>query len=119
MKTWPLSSVAAVLLLAGCAAPRPLVDMKGVDPARYEADLAECQKYAEQVGGPGAGAAAGAVIGGAIGYGVGRAVGASDPSAAGRGGAVLGGAKGAGQGARSKHEVVSKCLTGRGYKVLN
>jgi hypothetical protein len=32
---------------------------------------------------------------------------------------VVGGAKGAGKGARSRHEVVSKCLAGRGYKVLN
>jgi len=26
---------------------------------------------------------------------------------------------GGGKGARSRHEVVSKCLAGRGYKVLN
>lgn len=118
MKTWLLCSL-CILILAGCAARKPLVDMKGVDQAQYETDLAECEKYAEQVGGPGAGAAGGAVIGGAIGYGVGRAVGVRDPSAIGRGGAVAGGAKGAGKGARNRHEVVSKCLTGRGYKVLN
>jgi outer membrane lipoprotein SlyB len=119
MKTWLLSSVMVVVLLGGCAARKPLVDMKGVDPVQYEADLADCQKYAAQVGGAGAGAAGGALIGGAIGYGLGRAVGANDPSAAGRGGAVLGGASGAGKGARNRQEVVSKCLTGRGYKVLN
>jgi hypothetical protein len=117
MRTWLLFSL--VFLAAGCAARKPLVDMKGVDKAQYEADLAECQQYAEQAPGPGGGAAGGAVVGGAIGYGVGRAVGVRDPSAIGRGGAVAGGAKGAGKGARTRHEVVAKCLTGRGYKVLN
>jgi outer membrane lipoprotein SlyB len=117
MRTWLLFSV--ILVLSGCAARKPLVDMKGVDPLQYEADLAECEKYAEQAPGPGGGAAGGALIGGAIGYGVGRAVGARDPSAVGRGGVVVGGAKGAGKGAQTRKEVVSKCLTGRGYKVLN
>ena len=114
MRTWLLFSL--VFLLAGCAARKPLVDMKGVDAAQYQADLAECEKYAEQAPGPGGGAAGGAVIGGAIGYGVGRAVGVRDPS---RGGAVAGGARGAGKGAQTRRQVVSNCLTGRGYKVLN
>jgi len=118
MKTWLLCSL-ALLLLGGCAARKPLVDMKGVDPVQYQADLAECEKYAEQAPGPGGGAAGGAIFGGAIGYGVGRAVGVRDPSAVGRGGVVVGGARGAGKGAQTRKEVVSKCLTGRGYKVLN
>ena len=46
-------------------------------------------------------------------------MGVRDPSAVGRGGVVVGGAKGAGKGAQTRKEVVSKCLTGRGYKVLN
>ncbi len=117
MRTWLLFSL--VFLLAGCAARKPLVDMKGVDAAQYQADLAECEKYAEQAPGLGGGAAGGAVIGGAIGYGVGRAVGVRDPSAIGRGGAVAGGARGAGKGAQTRRQVVSNCLTGRGYKVLN
>jgi outer membrane lipoprotein SlyB len=47
-----------VLLLGACAGAdvRPIVDMKGVNEARYENDLAECQNYAK---------GAGAVIGGA------------------------------------------------------
>ncbi|NCX41364.1 MAG: glycine zipper family protein, partial [Burkholderiaceae bacterium] len=38
-----------VLLLAACAGAdvRPIVDMKGVNEARYENDLAECQNYAK------------------------------------------------------------------------
>ena len=117
MRTWLLFSV--TVLLAGCAARKPLVDMKGVDEAQYRVDLAECEQYAEQAPGPGGGAAGGAIIGGAIGYGIGRAVGMNDPSALGRGGVVAGGARGAGRGAQTRKQVVSKCLSGRGYKVLN
>jgi hypothetical protein len=104
---------------SGCASRRPVVDMKGVDQAKYEADLADCRKYAEEVGGAGGGAVAGAAVGAGVGYAVGRAVGARNPSAPARGGAVVGGAKGAAGGARNRHAVVSRCLAGRGYSVLN
>jgi hypothetical protein len=117
MRTWLLFSV--VVLLAGCAARKPIVDMKGVDEAQYQADLAECEEYAKQAPGPGGGAAGGAIIGAGVGYVLGQAVGSRDPSAVGRGGAVVGGARGAGRGARERHQVVANCLKGRGYRVLN
>jgi hypothetical protein len=110
----------ALVLASGCASRRgPVVDMKGVDHAKYQADLAECEKYGEQVAGAGGGAVAGTAVGAGLGYAVGRAVGVRDPSAAARGGAVAGGARGAAGGAKNRHSVVSKCLAGRGYKVLN
>lgn len=112
--------VLMLIIASGCASRRgPIVDMKGVDHAKYEQDLSECQKYADQAMGAGGGAVVGAAIGAGIGYAAGRAVGARDPSAVGRGGAVVGGAKGAAGGARNRHSVVSKCLAGRGYNVLN
>ena len=37
-----------VSLLAGCAST-PIVDQAGVDQEAYEADLKECQYYADQV----------------------------------------------------------------------
>jgi hypothetical protein len=37
-----------LLLLLGCATT-PIVDQAGVDPEGYEADLKECQYYADQV----------------------------------------------------------------------
>jgi outer membrane lipoprotein SlyB len=117
MKTWLLCS--ALLLAAGCAARSPIVDMKGVDEQRYQADLAECREYAKQAPGAGGGAAGGALVGAGVGYVLGQAVGARDPSAIGRGGAVVGGAKGAGRGAQSRRQVVANCLKGRGYKVLD
>ncbi|WP_234409808.1 glycine zipper family protein [Polynucleobacter acidiphobus] len=111
------------LLLTACAGAdvRPIVDMKGVNEARYEKDLAECQNYAKEASSMGStaakGAGAGAVVGGLLGLvtggnttGIVQAAGA---------GAVIGGAGGAYKGNESQEAIVKKCLAGRGYKVLN
>lgn len=121
--------IAAVCLcmLAGCATNRgmgdqyrPIVDMKNVEPGKFETDLAECQAYARETAGAGQGAAAGA-IGGAL-------LGALLQAAAGGGysrnrgaavGAVAGGASGAAAGERNQRSVTMRCLQGRGYNVLN
>ena len=110
-----------VLMLAGCGAHRPVIDPKtSAHPERYETDLSECQQLAEQAPGAGSGAAGGAAIGAAIGAGVAVASGhkASAGQAAG-GAAVLGGAKGAGSGTQERRHMVSNCMKGRGYAVLN
>jgi len=113
-----------VLITAvGCAGAdvRPLVDMKGVNEAAYEKDLQECQAYAKDHSGMGEtaakGAGAGAVVGGLLGLvtgsnktGIIQAAGA---------GAVIGGAGGAFSGNQAQEAVVKRCLSGRGYKVLN
>lgn len=110
-----------VLLLAGCAPHRPVVDPKmSAHPERYESDLAECQQLSQQTPGGGGGAAGGAVVGAALGAGV--AVATGHKSLAGQaagGGAVIGGAKGAGAGARERRQIVSNCMKGRGHAVLN
>ena len=97
-----------------------IIDRKGVDMARYAADLAECELYAEDVrSGEKAvrGAASGAVVGGAIG---GIAGDSSEAAARGAGvGAVTGGARGLAEGERTRVRVVKQCLRGRGYRVLN
>ena len=117
------SAVIATLLLAGCSSD-PIVDMKGVDEARYEADLAECREYANQVG-VGGNAAGGAVAGGAAGAAVGAAVGAvtGNPGRGAAVGAAGGGTSGAvggtARGAAKKERVVRNCLRGRGYRVLD
>ena len=65
-----LSPFSGAVLLTACAGAevRPIVDMKGVNEARYEKDLAECQEYVKEASGMGGtaaeGAGAGAVIGG-------------------------------------------------------
>jgi hypothetical protein len=105
------------LLLAGCAAnPDPIVDMQGVDPVRYQQDLADCKTYKDQIRtevGVAKGAAGGAAVGGAIGAITGDA-------AQGAGvGAVAGGAESARLNEREKQRVVKNCMRGRGYRVLN
>ena len=111
------------LLLAGCAGrERPpggvIVDMKGVDRAQYQADLTECEQYADQVdvaGQAAAGAVGGAVVGGLIGAVV-------DDAAPGRGaavGGIAGGATGTVKGIEERQVVIKNCLRNRGYAVLN
>lgn len=109
--------VAVVGVLAACSgASGPIIDTKGVDMARYERDKAECEAYATQVStgqAVGRGAAGGAAVGAAIG---------AITGSAGRGagiGAVTGGAESARISDREKANVVSNCLRGRGYRVLN
>ena len=48
-----LSLISGAVLLTACAGAevRPIVDMNGVNEARYEKDLAECQDYAKQATG--------------------------------------------------------------------
>ncbi len=121
-KLFTLSLIALVSLL-GCAGAdvRPIVDMKGVNESAYENDLKDCQTIAQQQSGMGStaakGAGAGAVVGGLLGLvtggnttGIVQAAGA---------GAVIGGAGGAYSGNQSQESVVKRCLSGRGYKVLN
>uniref|UniRef100_B1XTT2 Glycine zipper family protein n=1 Tax=Polynucleobacter necessarius subsp. necessarius (strain STIR1) TaxID=452638 RepID=B1XTT2_POLNS len=117
-----LSSI-VVAIAVGCAGAnvRPLVDMKSVNESAYEKDLSECQAYAQQQSGMGEkaakGAGAGAVVGGLLGLvtggnktGIVQAAGA---------GAVIGAAGGAFTGDQAQEAVVKRCLSGRGYKVLN
>jgi hypothetical protein len=65
-----LSPISGAVLLTACAGAevRPIVEMNGVNEARYEKDLAECQEYVKEASGMGGtaaeGAGAGAVIGG-------------------------------------------------------
>lgn len=121
-KLFTVSCITFVSLL-GCAGAdvRPLVDMKGVNQSAYESDLKDCQAYAKDQSGMGEtaakGAGAGAVVGGLLGLvtggnktGIVQAAGA---------GAVIGGAGGAFTGNQAQEAVVKRCLSGRGYKVLN
>jgi outer membrane lipoprotein SlyB len=103
--------------VAGCAAhPGPIVDMKGVNVAQYEEDLAQCESYGDEVKieqGVAKGAATGAVIGGVVG-----AIGGNAGRSAGYG-AAAGGTKSGVRNQREKEQVVKRCMGGRGYRVLN
>lgn len=113
------------LLLTSCSSiedltgNNPIIDTQGVNLARYEADLLQCQNYADEVAiaqKAGSGAVTGAVVGGVFG----AVVGNSDTAKKGAGiGAVGGGARGVGEGIRERERVIKRCLIGRGYRVLN
>ena len=108
---------------AGCTTSslpgRPIVDMKGVNSAAYQTDLAECHEYAKEVEAGkqvAIGAVAGAAVGGLMGASGGNGEAARRSAGA---GATYGGAR---SGVRALHEsnkVVRNCLRNRGYKVLN
>ena len=118
--TAPFRGTLAVLLavaLAACAAHRdPIVDMRGVDPDALAQDWDECEAYSQEVSvgeGVARGSAAGAAIGaiaGAINDDVER--GAAN-------GALYGGAVSGLDADRDKQMVFKRCLSGRGYRVLN
>ena len=115
------------LAMTGCATGRgfgktyqPIVDMKGEDLGKYNANLAECQQqYAQQVS-AGKSAVAGAAVGAALGLAIG-AIFHVRPRFMGNlagTGAVSGGLS-AGVAAQDKQEtIIMRCLQGRGYRVL-
>lgn len=117
--------LAPLLLLASCGSledlsgNNPIIDTQGVNIASYNADLAQCEDYADEVAlaqKAGAGAVSGAVVGGVVG----AVVGNSSTTQRGAGiGAVAGGARGVGEGIRERERVIKRCLIGRGYRVLN
>ncbi|HEX7007511.1 MAG TPA: glycine zipper family protein [Alphaproteobacteria bacterium] len=116
-------SVVALALAACARSYEPIVDMKGVDQARYQQDLAECRAYAEQVS-PAGEAAAGGLLGAGVGAALGAIVGAfgggaGSGAALGAGvGGVGGAASGGLRGASGQKQVIKNCLSRRGYAVL-
>lgn len=113
----------SAIFLTACAGAnvRPVVDMKDMDAAKYEIDLADCQNYATQKSGlteTGSKAAiGGAAIGALLGL-VGGGNGSNIAQGAGIG-AIIAGAGGAYTGNKAQEDIVKNCLRGRGYKVLD
>jgi len=106
------------LALAGCATYQPIVDTKGVDMNQYNADLRECQAYAEQVS-PGNHAVAGAVGGAVLGAVIGALIGGRQGANYGAGVyGVTGAAAGGAEGAQAQRGIILRCMTGRGYRAL-
>jgi outer membrane lipoprotein SlyB len=115
------TGILLVVCLTGCATVpsyNPVIDMRGVDQARYEADLTDCRQYAAQVS-PGRSAVAGAVAVSMFGALLGAATGDRELTRyEARTGAVQGAAAGAAAGLAEQHTILLNCLTGRGYAVL-
>lgn len=113
-----LTFIAILAILSGCANYRPLIDNQGVDLNQYERDLQSCQQYAEQVS-PGTHALVGAALGAGLSAILATVAGGGyDRGASTRVGAVLGAASGAGHGAEAQVDIIRRCLSGRGYQVL-
>jgi outer membrane lipoprotein SlyB len=113
--------VVAALFLSGCAGVasyRPIVDLKGVERVKYQADLEDCKDYGERVN-PYEKGFIGATLG-AVGGLFGNVV--LGKSIISQGNIVIGSGAGAvygaGKGMLSQKGVVDTCLVGRGYKVL-
>lgn len=111
------------LLLSACKT-MPVIDTKGVNMAKYNDDLIECQRFADNISvsdksvqtgitAAAVGAALGAILGGIYGdAGAGAAYGAASYG-------VTGAAYGAVDARNTKEGIVKRCMSGRGYKVLN
>ena len=94
-----------------------IVDTKGVDMSSYQADLADCEHFAQEVpvvekavAEAAVHAAVGAVIGSVV-----RRQSSGDGVAV---GAVLGAVSGTSHGLEEQRAVVRNCMRGRGYRVL-
>lgn len=101
------------------ASYRPIIDSRGIDFNRYEADLKDCQQYALQTAGAAESAAAGAVAGAALGAVLAAAAGSRySRNQSARVGAVGGAVGAAAEGENNQRNIIRKCLAGRGYSVL-
>ena len=114
----------AAVMLAGCATTganyTPVVDMQGRDTATYALDLRDCQQYAATQPSAGDAAIGGAIIGALFGV-------ALLAAGGGRGGwgnemagvgALAGGVQAANAAENGQRAIVSRCLAGRGWSVL-
>ena len=112
-----VSSILLGILAGACAShPEPIIDMQGVDESALAADWSDCAAYSEEViiaKGAARGATGGAVAGAAAG-----AIGGDVAAGAGYG-AIWGATRSTTDGAREKQRVFKRCLSGRGYRVLN
>ena len=124
--------VAVAMFVSGCASgPRgspgsgwgseyvPIIDIQGVDQAKYGVDLAECRTYAHSID-AGSSAAGGAVASALFGAALAAALGGrkGDVLAVARGSALTGAAEGAGAAGATQKRLILNCLVGRGYRPL-
>jgi outer membrane lipoprotein SlyB len=119
----------ALAMLSGCATQnrgyganwQPVVDVRAHQQAQYPADLYECQMHATKVIAANEAAVQGAVAGAIFGALLGAAAGGNsrfNSHMAGVG-AVSGGVHAAAAAEGGQRGIISRCLAGRGYSVLN
>ena len=116
--------IGLIAILSGCALQtgrdyRPIVDLKNVDSIKFEKDLQECQAYAGQTIGAVESAGVGAIAGATLGV-VAAVVsgGRGERASTANLGALTGAVSGASQGETNQRNIIRRCLSGRGYSVL-
>ena len=125
------AGLVAAVLVAGCAAPNtpgagsgktytPVIDMDGVNQARYVDDLAACRQYASQID-DGKATLVGAVVGAALGAALAGSYGLHGSNASGvvNTGAISGMGASGGRAVLTQEQVMRNCMAGRGYRVLD
>ncbi len=108
----------AVLLSACAAHPDPIIDTKGVDPEALAQDWDECEVFTEEIV-IAKGVAKGSALGGAVGAASGATRGRGDVAEDAAWGALYGGTRSGLDADRDKQMVFKRCMSGRGYRVLN
>jgi len=105
--------------LISCAGStyRPIVDTQGIDFNRYEADLQQCQQFSTQTNDATTSAAVGATAGAVLGSVLAGVVG-GDRSATAKLTAIEGAIVGGASGETNQRNIIRRCLSGRGYRVL-
>ncbi len=120
MRAWAvLALLALAILLSGCAAhPDPIIDTKGVDPDEMAQDWDECEAFTEEII-IAKGVAKGSALGGTVGAASGAIRGRGDVAEDAAWGALYGGTRSGLDADRDKQMVFKRCMSGRGYRVLN
>lgn len=108
------------ILLCGCTSTvAPRVDMTGVDPVRYEADLRDCQSYAAKAKNVGGTSAEASVTGGVLGAAINVAAGAGSIGVAATSGAISSGILTGAREENLQNQQVRSCLDRLGYNLLD
>ena len=96
-----------------------MVDTRNVDAYKFETDLRDCQQFAQGAANAGTGAAIGAGVGAVLGYALAAVAGSRYDRGATAGVTALGGAvAGGAESENGQHNVIKRCMSGRGYSVL-
>jgi uncharacterized protein YcfJ len=112
-------STLLIVLLTSCAGStyRPIVDTQGIDFNRYESDLKQCQQFSTQTNDATTSAAVGATAGAVLGSVMAGVIG-GDRSATAKMVAIEGAIVGGASGETNQRNIIRRCLSGRGYRVL-
>ena len=122
--TYPIVLVPSVILLAGCGAPKVVVDPTSISSEQvYKADLAECTTVSQQydltdetIAGGALGAGVGAVAASTLLGTVGTILFPSGALVAAGGGATIGAGLSKNKESKAREVILAGCMKEKGYK---